>query len=123
MPHEEGYARPAPERKGKTMFGDHAQNMKGSSSNRRQEIMGDLHEDEWPSRGGTPRAIVYEMSLLAVAKWKITAAFLYLTTIGALCLTAIVINPSIEVRFVAVAVWLSSGAIGGALVRRAGRRF
>lgn len=104
------------------MFSDRTQNMKKSPTNRRQEILEDLHEDEPPSDTGIPIGIAHDTNLLAVAKWKITAHYLYLTTIGTLCLAAIVINPSIEVRFVAVAVWLSSGATSGALIRLAGRR-
>ncbi len=55
---------------------------------------------------------------ILVEKWKIKSALYYLSFTSLLCLMAILIEPSNEVKVVVLAVWGSTATLGSALLRR-----
>ena len=60
----------------------------------------------------------HESEQLKFAKWKIKMAFAYLAFTSVICVGAILLNPTLDVRLVVVALWgASSGAVAVLLKR------
>ena len=81
----------------------------------------DIFEDLVPEPG-SPEPVHYSVpgeTASAIHKFKLAlaGAYAYLTITSAIVLGAIVLNTSEEVRNVALAVWASTAALGGALLR------
>lgn len=75
-----------------------------------------LSEDE-RMEPGVPQPVLHQTDRIVVAKWKIKSAYYYLIFTSVLCIAAILIDQSDNVRLVALAIWASAAAVGGALLR------
>ncbi|MGI9003457.1 MAG: hypothetical protein ACR2GH_17670 [Pseudonocardia sp.] len=71
---------------------------------------------------GLPQPVLHETGRVAIAKWKMKSAYYYLMFTSGICIGAILIGPSENVRLVALAIWGSATAIGGALLRLSYRK-
>ncbi|MGY1667573.1 hypothetical protein [Geodermatophilus sp. SYSU D00696] len=78
-------------------------------------------EDE-PMAPGYAQLRVVHTDQIVIERWRVKVALSYLVFTSILCLTAILIEPSSEVRLVVLAVWGSTSAAGGALLRWGYRR-
>jgi len=87
----------------------------------KQALHEGIYEDD-QMNSEVPHPILHPTNMLVIAKWRIRSAYYYLTFNSALCLAAILINPSNDVRLVALAVLASSSALGGALLRGSYRK-
>lgn len=76
-----------------------------------------LNDEELMERG-VPKPVLHPTDKLIIAKWKIYGAYYYLAFTGALCISAILINPSDQVLRVVLAVWATTTATGGVALRR-----
>src|SRR4051794_32414903 len=99
----------------------------GDKVQRQEQTEGDHNDipliwEDGPMAPGLTRPIERSTERISIEKWKIKMALYYLVLTSILCLTAILIEPSTEVRLVALAVWGSTAAAGGALLRWGYRR-
>lgn len=88
------------------------QNQRANNDNTPHET---LSEDERMKRLSSPEE--HPTDRIVVAKWKIKSAYYYLMFTSVLCTLAILIDSSDNVRLVALAIWASAAAVGGALLR------
>jgi len=81
-----------------------------------------LSEDERQVEPGVPRPVVHQTDRIVVAKWQIKSTYYYLMFTSMICIAAILIDPSDNVRLVALAIWASAAGVGGALLSRTYRK-
>lgn len=80
----------------------------------------EIEEDERPKPGmSTPVEIQGDRVL--TEKWRIDRVFYYLAFTSIVCLTAVLISPSPEVRMVAAGMWVGAAALAKYLLSRAYR--
>jgi hypothetical protein len=66
---------------------------------------------------GVPKPVLQPTDNMIIAKWKIKSAFYCMAFTSVLCVAAIMINPADQVLRVVLAIWATTGAVCGVLLR------
>jgi hypothetical protein len=74
------------------------------------------------SEGGLTPPSFGESEKMQFAMWKIRMAYAYLAFTSALCVAAVLINPTLDVRLVCLALWGASSGAMAVLLRKEYRK-